>query len=119
MKVHFGKTKFPWQLRVRLASLLTKEGTVSLTDYQKGDISRAYGISFGTDRFVGIVTAGPFVDQRVRHAPPACWQHRVRPKGSDQWTEWREGRQHFTSDAPVEYEERPLYAIKTKDQADD
>lgn len=67
MKLHFRSTRFPWQLWGRMASMLTKGGAVAFTDYQKGDVTRLLGVSFGMKRFIGLVVAGPFSQERVSH----------------------------------------------------
>lgn len=65
MKLHFKSTRFPWQLWGRMASMLTKGGAIAFTDYQRGDVTRLVGVSFGMKRFIGLVVAGPFSQERV------------------------------------------------------
>lgn len=68
MKLHYGKTTFPWRLTVSLPSIYTKESEIRAA--QMGPVKQAYGVSFGQDRFIGIIIAGPVVTEQERVARP-------------------------------------------------
>ncbi|MQB09578.1 hypothetical protein DXT96_06875 [Agrobacterium sp. ICMP 6402] len=66
MKIHFGKTRFPWRLSIKLPSIYTR-----LHEYQSRQmtlIEQVYGISFGYKRFIGFVITGPIVIEESRAA---------------------------------------------------
>lgn len=71
MKIHFWSTAFPWELRVQFPAIYAKG--VEYRTYQHGGVRRAFGVSFGSNRFIGFIIAGPFAISEERippHTPP-------------------------------------------------
>lgn len=66
IKVHFGKTRFPWELSIKLPSIYTK--THECQSHQVSVIDRVFGVSFGHKRFVGFIVSGPIVIKESRAA---------------------------------------------------
>jgi len=64
MKIHYGTTTYPWRLMIRLPSVYSSGFEYATA--QVGPISKVYGISFGHDRFIGFVIAGPVAIEESR-----------------------------------------------------